>query len=125
MRSVYLPHPTMPRVASQAESTRDIFGSCVSSCCRSASAARRHSTRPWRLVERFEWHYTPKHGGLAESELGVLSSQRLDRRIAGKQSLIDEVAPWQQERNANHTKANWHFTTPTARVKRRHLYPSI
>ena len=35
-----------------------------------------------RLVERFEWHYTPKHGSwldLAESELGVLSSQCLDR----------------------------------------------
>jgi hypothetical protein len=29
-----------------------------------------------RLVERFEWHYTPKHGSwldMAESELGVLS----------------------------------------------------
>src|SRR5438093_13220859 len=37
-----------------------------------------------RLVERFEWHYTPKHGSwldLAESELGVLSCQCLDRRI--------------------------------------------
>src|SRR5215471_16075537 len=37
-----------------------------------------------RLVERFEWHYTPKHGSwlnLAESELGVLSSQCLDRRM--------------------------------------------
>jgi len=35
-----------------------------------------------RLVERFEWHYTPKHGpwlDLAESELGVLASQCLDR----------------------------------------------
>ena len=38
-----------------------------------------------RLVGRFEWHYTPKHGSwldLAESELGVLSAQCLDRRIA-------------------------------------------
>ena len=33
-----------------------------------------------RLVERFEWHYTPKHGSwldMAESELGVLASQCL------------------------------------------------
>jgi len=28
-------------------------------------------------------------------------------------------------RNANHTKANWHFTTPNARIKLKHLYPSI
>jgi hypothetical protein len=81
-----------------------------------------------RLVERFEWHYTPKHGSwldLAESELGVLSSQCLDRRIPDKQALIDEVAAWEQERNANHTKANWHFTTAKARVKLYRLYPSI
>ena len=40
-----------------------------------------------RLVERFEVHYTPKHGSwlnMAESELGVLSSQCLDRRIPDK-----------------------------------------
>ena len=40
-----------------------------------------------RLVERFEWHYTPKHGSwlnLAKSELGVLASQCLDRRIPDK-----------------------------------------
>ena len=81
-----------------------------------------------RLVERFEWHYTPKHGSwldLAESELGVLSCQCLDRRIPDKQTLIDEVAAWEQQRNANHTKASWHFTTPKARVKLKHLYPSI
>ncbi len=50
-----------------------------------------------RLVERFQWHYTPKHGSwldLAESELGVLSSQCLDRRIPDKQTLIDEIAAW-------------------------------
>src|SRR6478736_2982307 len=81
-----------------------------------------------RLVERFEWHYTPKHGSwldLAESELGVLSSQCLDRRIPDKQTLIDEVAAWEQERNTNHAKASWHFTTSKARVKLKHLYPSI
>ena len=81
-----------------------------------------------RLVERFEWHYTPKHGSwldLAESELGVLSSQCLDRRIPDKQILIDEVAAWEHDRNANHNKADWHFTTANARIKLKHLYPSI
>ena len=81
-----------------------------------------------RLVERFEWRYTPKHGSwlnLAESELGVLSSQCLDRRIPEKQILVEEVAAWEQDRNANHAKANWHFTTPDARIKLKHLYPSI
>ena len=40
-----------------------------------------------RLAKRFEWHYTPKHGSwrdMAESELGVLSSQCLSRRIPHK-----------------------------------------
>ena len=50
---------------------------------------------------------TPKHGSwlnLAESELGVLTSQCLDRRIPNKQILIDEIAAWEHDRNANHTK---------------------
>ena len=79
------------------------------------------------LVERFEWHYTPKHGSwldLAESELGVLSAQCLDRRIPDKQTLIEEIAAWEHDRNANHTKADWQFTTQSARVKLK-LYPSI
>ena len=44
-----------------------------------------------RLVERFEWHYTPKHGSwldMAESELGILATQCLDRRIPDKQTLV-------------------------------------
>jgi hypothetical protein len=81
-----------------------------------------------RLVERFEWHYTPKHGSwldLAESELGVLSSQCLDRRIPDKQTLTAEVAAWEDDRNLRHTKADWQFTTADARIKLKHLYPSL
>jgi len=73
-----------------------------------------------RLVERFEWHYTPKHGSwldLAESELGVLSAQFLDRRIPDKQTLIAEIAAWEYDRNSYHTKSEWHFTTKDARIK--------
>jgi uncharacterized small protein (DUF1192 family) len=81
-----------------------------------------------RLVERFEWHYTPKHGSwldLAESELSVLSSQCLDRRIPDKQTLTEEVAAWQAERNKKHAKADWQFTTADARVRLKRLYPSL
>jgi hypothetical protein len=79
-------------------------------------------------IERFGWHYTPKHGSwldLAESELGVLTSQCLDRSIPDEQTLIDEIAAWQHGRDANLTKANWQFTTKNARIKLKHLYPSI
>jgi hypothetical protein len=72
--------------------------------------------------------YTPKHGSwlnLAESELGVLAAQCLDRCIPDKQTLIDEIAAWEQERNAHQTKSDWRFTTKDARIKLKHLYPAI
>lgn len=81
-----------------------------------------------RLVERFEWHYTPKHGSwldMAESELAVLSTQCLDRRIPTKPKLIAEVAAWEQDRNKHHAKADWQFTTANARVKLARLYPQF
>jgi hypothetical protein len=59
------------------------------------------ATEARRLVERFEWHYTPKHGSwlnLAESELGVLASQCLDRRIPDKPTIADEVVAWRRPR---------------------------
>ena len=81
-----------------------------------------------RLAGRFEWHYTPKHGSwldMAESELGVLSNQCLDRRIPDRQSLEREAAAWQHNRNKHHAKADWQFTTQDARVKLKKLYPSF
>jgi hypothetical protein len=81
-----------------------------------------------RLVERFEWHYTPKHGSwlnMAEAELGILSAQCLDRRIPDQPLLTDEVDAWQHARNKRHAKADWHFTTADARVKLKRLYPAL
>lgn len=81
-----------------------------------------------RLVERFEWHYTPKHGSwldMAESELGVLSSQCLDRRIPDQRVLKEEVEAWEAGRNRKHAKADWQFTTADARVKLKRLYPVL
>src|SRR5262245_61270345 len=62
----------------------------------------RHVTVTERLVERFEWHYTPRHGSrlnMAESELAILSTQCLDRRISDRRSLQRQVAAWLCERN--------------------------
>jgi hypothetical protein len=81
-----------------------------------------------RLVERFEWHYTPKHGSwldMAESELSVLSGQCLDWRIADKPTLAEEVAAWEDSRNKKHVKTDWQFTTADARVRLKRLYPAI
>ena len=81
-----------------------------------------------RLAERFEWHYTPKHGSwlnVAEMELSVLARQCLDRRIPDQDTLAQEVTAWKQDRNKAQIKANWQFTTEDARVKLRKLYPTI
>lgn len=81
-----------------------------------------------RICQRFEWHYTPKHGSwldMAESELGVLASQCLNRRISDKQTLISEIAAWQKNRNTRHIKADWQFTTNDARIKLKRLYPQF
>jgi len=81
-----------------------------------------------RIIERFEWHYSPKHGSwlnLAESELAVLSAQCLARRIADAATLRTEVDAWRSRRNTHNAKANWHFTTADARVKLKSLYPSL
>ena len=79
-------------------------------------------------MERFEWRYTPKHGSwlnMAESELGVLASQCLDRRIPDKETLTREVAAWENSRNKHQTKADWRFTTADARIKLKRLYPQF
>jgi hypothetical protein len=81
-----------------------------------------------RIIERFEWHYTPKHGSwlnLAESELAVLSSQCLHRRIPDAATRAREVAAWRTRRNSHNAKASWHFTSADARVKLKSLYPSL
>jgi hypothetical protein len=81
-----------------------------------------------RLVERFEWHYTPKHGSwldMAESELAFLSGQCLDRRIPNRTALEREVSAWLDRRNAHHAKASWRFKTADARIKLKSLYPAF
>jgi hypothetical protein len=81
-----------------------------------------------RLAERFEVHYTPKHGSwlnVAEIELSVLARQCLGRRIDNAEELRREVGAWEGERNERGVEVKWRFTTADARIKLHRLYPSL
>ena len=81
-----------------------------------------------RLADRFEMHYTPKHGSwldMAEIELGILGRQCLSRRIDNVGTLRREIHAWEVARDADDTKVNWRFTTKDARIKLKKLYPSM
>ena len=81
-----------------------------------------------RLADRFEVHYTPKHGSwldMAEIELGILGRQCLSRRIENIEDLRREVAAWETARDAAGTKADWQFTTDDARIRLKKLYPTV
>ena len=81
-----------------------------------------------RILDRIEFHYTPKHGSwlnMAEIELSVLSRQCLNRRIPDQETFKKEVAAWQKRRNSIAEPMNWRFTTKDARIKLKKLYPTI
>ena len=79
-----------------------------------------------RIAERFEWHYSPKHGSwlnMAEAELSILARQCLDRRIPDVATLKQQVSAWLLQRNKHRAKADWRSTTQDARIKLKNLYP--
>jgi len=59
------------------------------------------------------------------AEISVLAGQCLDRRIPDRQSLIEEITPWVEDRNKNHTEADWQSPTADARVTLKRLYSAI
>ncbi|MCL2159523.1 MAG: IS630 family transposase [Oscillospiraceae bacterium] len=83
----------------------------------------------FRLSQRLEIHYTPKHGSwlnIAEVELSALTTQcLLDRRIPSIDMLNDELHSWQTVRNTSQKGVDWHFTTHDARTKLKTLYPIV
>jgi transposase len=81
-----------------------------------------------RIAERLEIHYTPKHGSwlnMAESELSILARDCLDRRIPNREVLQRETAAWEADRNRRAAKMQWRFTTADARIRLKHLYPTL
>ena len=81
-----------------------------------------------RLLQRLEFHYTPKHASwlnMVEIEIGVLRGQCLNRRIGERQTLLAEINAWKQQRNDASAKIKWMFTTDRARDKLARVYPKI
>jgi transposase len=81
-----------------------------------------------RILDRLEFHSTPKHGSwlnMAEIELSVLNRQCLNRYIPDKATLVHETTAWTVRRNSHDATVNWRFTTADARIKLKRLYPSI
>jgi transposase len=83
-------------------------------------------TEARRILQRLEFHYTPKHASwlnMVEIEIGVLRGQCLDRRIDSRQQLESEIASWECQRNASGARIKWMFTTDKARAKMGRAYP--
>jgi hypothetical protein len=81
-----------------------------------------------RILDRIEFHYTPKHGSwlnMAETEISIMGRQCLDRRLESQARMAEEVAAWEKERNTRKVHIHWTFTIAAARQKLRKLYPSI
>lgn len=79
-----------------------------------------------RLLQRLEFHYTPKHASwlnMVEIEIGVLRGQCLDRRIGERDTLVAEIDAWKRQRNASGARIKWMFTTAHARDKLARVYP--
>lgn len=88
-----------------------------------------HPEEAFRLAQRLEIHYTPKHGSwlnVAECELSALTIQCLsERRIPSIEALNAELLAWQSTRNISQKGVDWQFTADDARVKLRRLYPNV
>jgi len=83
----------------------------------------------FRLAQRLEIHYTPKHGSwlnIAEIELSALSIQCLGtRRIPSISRLNSELVAWHTLRNSSSKGVDWHFSVDDARIRLKSLYPIV
>jgi hypothetical protein len=58
----------------------------------------------------------------AEIELNVINNHGLSARIPTIEQMREEVAAWNQQRDREASKIDWHFTIVDARIKLKRLY---
>ena len=83
----------------------------------------------FRLSQKLEIHYTPKHGSwldIAEIELSALTIQcLLGERIPSLDKLNEILSSWGVRRNNSQKGVSWQFNTTDARTRLKHLYLEI
>jgi hypothetical protein len=70
-----------------------------------------------RILDRIEFHYTTKHGSwlhMAETEINIMGRKCLDRRLDNRSLMAEEVAAWENARNARKARVHWTFTLAAA-----------
>ena len=81
------------------------------------------------LVQRLEFHCTPKHGSwlnIAKNELSCMTRQCLKgRRIGNIELLREETEAWAAATNESQRGVQWQFTIEDARTRLISLYPKI
>jgi hypothetical protein len=83
--------------------------------------------RATKLLERVEFHYTPKHASwlnMAEIEIGIMDRQCTGCRLPNEQILRSEVIAWTDRRNQARSTIDWKFTRQEADQKLSRHYVS-
>jgi len=85
-------------------------------------------TQARAIAEKFEWHYTPKHGSwlnMAENEIGVFTRSVLPERVGTKEEFCMKSKLGCHRRNDAKAKVKWTFTAEKARTKMPSTYPTF
>ena len=81
-----------------------------------------------RILQRVEFHYTPKHGSwlnMAEIEISIFQRGCLSRRMDCLATLRRRINTLELKRNRERSTISWQFTANDAREKLHDLYPDL
>src|SRR5262249_13707813 len=80
------------------------------------------------LLDRLEFHPTPKHGSWlnqAAIEISIVERSCLSRPVPDTATLKQRVRALETERTERRATIDWQFTARQARVKLKRLYPLL
>jgi hypothetical protein len=113
-------YPHAPRMRLGLDHLNTPTGASLDEACPPAEARR--------FLDRVECHHTPKHASwltMAASDIGVLTSQGLERRLDHVDGLRSAISAWAGRRHHQPVKIPWSFPIAVARHKLKNLYPVL